>query len=135
MIKEQTSALSGGHYISRRLSYSDVLYWASLTWGGQKQVAESVAIEATRLICEAYEENPAFFGNKSKKWILGGLFYLLGHKYGEPRTQKQIAHTLNTNEVTVRNSIQNWRTRFERFFLKKHRWDGLLFWTNLMLSY
>jgi transcription initiation factor TFIIIB Brf1 subunit/transcription initiation factor TFIIB len=67
-----------------------------------------MASDATRLICEAYEKNPAFFGNRSKKWVLGGLFYLLGKKHDEPKTQKRIADILDSNEMTIRDSYQKW---------------------------
>jgi transcription initiation factor TFIIIB Brf1 subunit/transcription initiation factor TFIIB len=88
-------------------------------WEGQKHVAESVASEATRLISEAYERNPAFFGNKSKKWILGGLFYQFGQTLGCPRTQKQIARVLDTNEMTIRASYRAWLKSFPEFWTRQ----------------
>jgi hypothetical protein len=115
-LTKPASAYSNKQYISRRLSHADTLYWASMAWEGQKQVVESIASEATRLICGAYERNPAFFSSKSKKWILGGLFYLLGKKYREPRTQKQIARCLDTNEMTIRDSYRSWLKNFPEFW-------------------
>jgi hypothetical protein len=94
--------------ILRRIDHGEILGLARIVWENQKSVAENIASDATRLISEAYDKNPAFFGSKSKKWILGGLFYILGQKYKEPRTQKQMAYLFGTNEVTIRNSFQNW---------------------------
>jgi transcription initiation factor TFIIIB Brf1 subunit/transcription initiation factor TFIIB len=85
------SRKSSKQIISRRLSYDDILDCSLKTWTEQEQVAKSVATEAMTIICEAYEKNPAFLGSKSKKWILGGLFYLFGQRCGHPKTQKQIA--------------------------------------------
>ena len=106
------SRKSSKQIISRRLSYADILECALKTWAGQEQIAKNVANEAVTIICEAYERNPALLGSKSKKWILGGLFYLFGQRYGHPKTQKQIARILNTNEVTVRASCRDWIKNF-----------------------
>jgi hypothetical protein len=103
-------------YISRRLSHVDTLYWANKTWKGQRQVAESMASKAIRLVFEAYEKNPPFFGSKSRKWILGGLFYLLGQRNGVAKTQKQIAQSLKTNEMTIRASYREWLAQFPKFW-------------------
>lgn len=106
---------SSKSYISRRLSHDDALYWANKTWEDQRQVVESMASKAIRLVFEAYEENPAFFGSRSRKWILGGLFYLLGQRNGVARTQKQIAKSLDTNEMTIRTSYREWLAQFPEF--------------------
>ncbi|HML02235.1 MAG TPA: hypothetical protein VK487_02560 [Candidatus Bathyarchaeia archaeon] len=93
--------------------------YALKTWTGEEQIAKSLAREAMAVICEAYERNPAFLGNKSKKWIVGGLFYLLGQTCGHARTQKQIARVLSTTEVTIRASQQSWLTNFPEFWTRR----------------
>ena len=105
--------------ISRRLSYADVLECALKTWTGEAQVAKSVAANTWAIVCEAYESSPAFLGNKSKKWILGGLFYQLGLECEHPKTQKQIARILGTNEVTIRDSYHAWLRNFPKFWTRQ----------------
>jgi len=117
-LTKSTSGHSTEQYISRRLSHTEVLFWANTMWEDQKQAAESIASRATRLICKAYERNPAFFESKSKKWILGGLFYLLARGHGQPKTQKQIAKTLDTNEMTIRASYREWLRIFPELYTK-----------------
>jgi CheY-like chemotaxis protein len=103
-------------YASRKLSDVDALCWANKTWEGQKQIAESMALKAIRLAREAYEKNPAFFESRSRKWILGGLFYLLGKRNGVAKTQKQMAQSLDTNEMTIRASYREWLAQFPEFW-------------------
>jgi hypothetical protein len=112
------SRRSSKQIISRRLNSDAILACSLSTWKGQEQIAKSVATDAMTIICQAYERKPAFLGSKSKKWILGGLFYLLGRKYGAPRTQKQIARCLDTNEMTIRDSYRNWLRDFPEFWNK-----------------
>jgi transcription initiation factor TFIIIB Brf1 subunit/transcription initiation factor TFIIB len=99
------------NYISKRLTNAEILRCALMTWDRQ-QIAENVSSEAMKTISNMYQKNPSFFGNKSKRWILGGLFYLYGRKYGQLRTQKQIARSLDTNEMTVRASYRKWLIYF-----------------------
>ena len=104
------------HFILKRIDHDQILGLAKVVWEGRNLVAEHMASDATRLICEAYEKNPAFFGNRSKKWVLGGLFYLVGRKMNVTRTQKHIARCLNTNEMTIRNSCREWLRHFPEFW-------------------
>ena len=112
---------SSKSYILRRLSHAQALFWANETWEGQGQVAKGMASKAMTLVLRAYEKNPAFFGNKSRKWILGGLFYLLGQRSGAAKTQKQIARSLGTTEMTIRASCREWLTQFPEFWSETHR--------------
>jgi hypothetical protein len=116
--KSQTSRKSSKSYISRRLRHTDVLHYACKTWKEQETTAKSIATETMHIVQEAYEKNPAFFGSKSRKWILGGLFYLLGPRYGQAKTQKQIAQSLDTNEMTIRASYRTWLKHFSEFWPK-----------------
>ena len=95
-------------HILRRIGKEDMLLFAQKTWQSQRQVADFMASEALSVICETYRTNPTFFSGKSTKGIVGGLFYLLGHRYSSIKTQKEIARSLNTTEMTIRASYREW---------------------------
>jgi transcription initiation factor TFIIIB Brf1 subunit/transcription initiation factor TFIIB len=100
----------------RRLTLIDVLNYASKVWKGQELLAKTAASEAVRIIREAHEKVPSFFWDKSRKWLLGGLFYLIGKKMNVPKTQKQIAKCLDTDEITIRDSYREWLVHFPEFW-------------------
>jgi len=100
----------------RRLSLIDVLKYASKIWRGEELVAKTMTSETVRIIREAHEKVPSFFWDKSRKWLLGGLFYLIGKKLNVAKTQKQIAKCLETDERTIRNSYQEWLWNFPEFW-------------------
>jgi hypothetical protein len=102
--------------VLRRLNRIDVLNYASKIWEGQEPTAQPIASETVRIINEANEKAPSFFWGKSRKWILSGLFYLLGRRIGVAKTQKQIARCLDTNETTVRDSYRRWLGHFPEFW-------------------
>ncbi len=106
---------SGNDDALRRLSLIDVLNYSSKIWKGQELVARAMASETVRIIREAREKAPSFFWGKSRKWILGGLFYLVGRKMHVTKTQKQIATCLDTDEMTIRNSYREWLGHFPEF--------------------
>jgi transcription initiation factor TFIIIB Brf1 subunit/transcription initiation factor TFIIB len=97
---------SGNNDDLRQLGLIDVLDYASKIWKGQELAAKAMASEAVRIIREAYEKAPSFFSDKSRKWVLGGLFYLVGIKMNAAKTQKKIARCLDTEEMTIRNSYR-----------------------------
>jgi transcription initiation factor TFIIIB Brf1 subunit/transcription initiation factor TFIIB len=53
-----------------------------------------------------------FFQRKSGRGILSGLSYYLSQKYEENKTQRLIARSLKTTEMTVRASYRNWTKQF-----------------------
>jgi transcription initiation factor TFIIIB Brf1 subunit/transcription initiation factor TFIIB len=76
------------------------------------RTAGAVASEALRTIDLAYERNSVFFSGKSKRGIVGGLFYCLGLALRSFKTQKEIARILGTTEMTVRASSRAWQKQF-----------------------
>ena len=100
----------------RRLTLIDVLNYASKIWKGQELVAKTITSETVTIIREAHEKGPSFFRGKSRKWLLGGLFYLIGKKINVPKTQKQMAKCLGTDEITIRDSYQEWLMHFPEFW-------------------
>jgi transcription initiation factor TFIIIB Brf1 subunit/transcription initiation factor TFIIB len=57
-------------------------------------------LKASKIIDEAYKRNRVFFSGKSKRGIIAGLFYCLDRSLGSFKTQKEIARSLNTTEMT-----------------------------------
>jgi transcription initiation factor TFIIIB Brf1 subunit/transcription initiation factor TFIIB len=100
---------------AKRLSSQKVLLYASKLWRDQS-IAELIAAEASDIIRTVYQRQRIFFSGKSEKRVLAGIFYLLGIKNKAKKTQKQIALSLNTNDVTVRNSYRDWLDNFPEFF-------------------
>jgi hypothetical protein len=99
--KEKTCTLN-------RIGKEEILSYAQKIWPGQDKVAAEIAAEALVIIREKYETEPTFFSGKSTRRLVGGLFYLLGQRYGNLKTQRQIAVSLNTTEVTMRASCREW---------------------------
>jgi transcription initiation factor TFIIIB Brf1 subunit/transcription initiation factor TFIIB len=81
-------------------------------WQNQPDVAALIASEASRMIKSACKSKPTFFSGKTEKGILSGLLYHLGLVRNHVKTQRQIARSLNTNEVTVRESWRDWLNEF-----------------------
>ena len=100
----------------RRLGVVDVLNYSSKIWKGQEHLAEMVTTETVRILRKAHEKEPTFFQDKNKKWVLGGLFYLIGRKMNVTKTQKHIARCLNTSGATIRNSYLEWLRHFPEFW-------------------
>ena len=94
--------------IPSRIGKEDVLSLAQKIWQDQTDVNREIASEALIIILEKYETDPTFFSGKSIKGIVGGLFYLLGQRHGKFKTQRQIATSLGTTEVTIRASCREW---------------------------
>lgn len=104
-----------GKYNVERLSSKKVLVFASEVWK-DKSVAELIAAETSEIIKTVYRKGSVFFSGRSEKGILSGIFYLLGRKNKVRKTQREIARSLNTNDVTVRVSYREWLSAFPELF-------------------
>jgi transcription initiation factor TFIIIB Brf1 subunit/transcription initiation factor TFIIB len=104
------------NHILSRIGQESILSFAQKIWRNQHSAAEKIALEALNVICETYQTNPAFFSGKSAKGIVGGLFYLLGHRYSKVKTQKEIARSLNATDMTIRASYREWLKEFPELF-------------------
>ena len=125
---EEDIERSGNNHDLSRLGVVDVLNYSSKIWKGQEHMAEMVTSETVRLLRKAQEETPTFFQSKSKQWVLGGLFYLVGRKLNLAKTQKHIARCLDTDEMMIRNSYREWFKHFPEFWPRatihlKERYD------------
>jgi hypothetical protein len=99
-----------------RLGQESVLSFAQEIWRDQHSTVAKIVTEALSVIRETYQANPAFFSGKSAKGILGGLFYILGHRFRRVKTQKKIAQSLNTTDMTIRASYREWLKEFPGLF-------------------
>jgi transcription initiation factor TFIIIB Brf1 subunit/transcription initiation factor TFIIB len=91
----------------QRLSYKKILAYASKLWHDQA-TAKAIATEASQIIHAVNKRNRVFFSGKSEKGLLSGLFYLLSIKNNAKKTQRELARSLNTNDVTVRAFYRDW---------------------------
>lgn len=74
-------------------------------------------MDALEIIAKAHKRKFAFFNGKTSRGLVGGLFYLLGHKYDVVKNQKELADRLGTTDVTIRASYRNWLEAFPDLFL------------------
>ena len=100
--------------IPDRLS-SEVVAAARAVWLDQV-LAEKIASSALELITNARKSKFSFFSGKSSRGLLGGLFYLLGFRYGAEKKQKELAEKLGTTDVTIRTSYRKWLEDFPDLF-------------------
>jgi transcription initiation factor TFIIIB Brf1 subunit/transcription initiation factor TFIIB len=85
---------------------------ANKIWQDQPKTAETVSLKASKIIHTAYRRNSLFFSGKSNRGVVAGLFYCLGLSLGSFKTQREIARSLNTTEMTVRASLRDWPNHF-----------------------
>jgi hypothetical protein len=98
-----------------RLPTEEVFAAAHLIWH-KKEIADKIANETIEIIKSACHKRFIFFSGRREKWIIGGLFYLLGYRYNSPKKQIEIADLLGTSDFTVRDSYRRWLLTFPYFF-------------------
>jgi transcription initiation factor TFIIIB Brf1 subunit/transcription initiation factor TFIIB len=101
--------------ILRRISCEVTVSAARAVWTNPEN-ADDVASDALQILAKASRANLRFFNGRTPKCLLGGLFYLLGYRYGVTVTQREIADLLCTTEVSVRISYLSWLEAFPQFF-------------------
>jgi transcription initiation factor TFIIIB Brf1 subunit/transcription initiation factor TFIIB len=97
---------------NNRIADDYIAAFANKIWRDQPKTAETISLKASRTICEAYRRKSMFFSGKSNRGIVAGLFYCLGLSLGSFKTQREIARSLNTTEMTVRASSRDWPKQF-----------------------
>jgi transcription initiation factor TFIIIB Brf1 subunit/transcription initiation factor TFIIB len=107
--------------VLNRISEEEVLSYAHRVWPDQQSMAIRVASEALTVIRETCQINPMLFRRKSGKGIVGGLFYLLGYRCGSIKTQREIARSLNTTEITIGASCRAWMKPFQDYLRHRNR--------------
>ncbi len=102
--------------ILMRISCEDTMSAARSIWVS-RETADVVGANAFQILVRASDANIRFFSGKASKSLLGGLFYLLGHRFNAEMTQKQIAMQLGISEVSVRRSYKDWLNMYPYFFM------------------
>jgi transcription initiation factor TFIIIB Brf1 subunit/transcription initiation factor TFIIB len=87
-----------------------------MIWQDKQPTAKLIAAEASQIIQTVNKRRPTFFSGKSEKGLLSGLFYLLSLKNKTMKTQREIARSLNTTDVTLRASYRMWLEEFPDLF-------------------
>lgn len=100
--------------IPNRLS-SEVTEAAKAVWSNPV-TAEKIAANALEIITNAHKSKFAFFSGKTSRGLIGGLFYILGFRYGAEKKQKELAEKLGTTDVTIRAAYKNWLEEFPKLF-------------------
>lgn len=102
--------------IFRRISQEEIFVATQLLWL-DKTVAEKVALDALNTLNRTRIRKVVFFNGKSSKYIIGGLFYLLGYRYNAVKKQRELADQLNTSDVTIRAAYRQWLKEFPDLFV------------------
>jgi transcription initiation factor TFIIIB Brf1 subunit/transcription initiation factor TFIIB len=97
---------------NNRIADKYIVAFANKIWQDQPKTAETVSMEASKIVDIAYRRNSVFFSGKSKRGVVAGLFYCLGLSLGSFKTQREIARSMNTTEMTVRASSRDWPKQF-----------------------
>jgi hypothetical protein len=100
----------------RRIPLDEVSAAANNVWF-DKSIADAIASEAVQIINQTYTRKFSFFNGKSSKYLVGGLFYILGYRYDVIKKQNELADQLGTTDVTIRASYRKWLETFPDLFL------------------
>ena len=100
--------------ILNRVSREETTLAARTIWVNQEKA--DIAANAIETLVKASAVNLGFLNGKSSRTILGGLFYILGHRFKAVKTQKEIADLLGTSDVSIRESYRSWLNEFPFLF-------------------
>jgi hypothetical protein len=100
----------------KRIPFEEVLAASHILWT-DKLFADRIAFEAVEIINKTYKRKFGFFTGRKSKWVVGGLFYLLGHRYNSVKNQAELADKLGTTDNTIRDSYRLWLKTFPDLFL------------------
>ncbi len=99
-----------------RIKINEVSDAAHEIWP-QKTVSETIASEAVKILNQTYKRKFVFFNGKSYRYLVGGLFYLLGFRFNAVKKQRELADVLGTSDVTIRKAYRSWLETFPDLFL------------------
>lgn len=100
----------------RRIPPDEVSAAAHTIWSDES-IADAISSETVQLINQTYTRKFAFFNGKSSKYLVGGLFYLLGYRHDAIKKQRELADQFGTTDVTIRASYRKWLQTFPDLFL------------------
>ena len=88
---------------------------AHVLWPNKK-TSEKIITDAVKIINKVCKKKFSFYNGKSSKCLVGGLFYLLGFRYCDPKKQREIAVVLQITDVSIRLSYRKWLKEFPDLF-------------------
>ena len=97
------------------LKVQEITAAAHLLWPNKK-TARKITTDAVEIINQACKKKFSFCNGKSLRCIVGGLFYLLGFRYDDPKKQREIAVALQITDVSIRSSYKRWLKEFPDLF-------------------
>jgi hypothetical protein len=97
------------------LKVQEIMAAAHLLWPNKK-TAGKITTGAVKIINQVCKRKFSFCNGKSLRCIMGGLFYLLGFRYDDPRKQREIAIVLQITDVSIRSSYKQWLKEFPDLF-------------------
>jgi transcription initiation factor TFIIIB Brf1 subunit/transcription initiation factor TFIIB len=100
----------------KRIEMDEVLASAHCIWF-DKSIADAIAQEAVQIMNQVYSRKITFFNGRSCNSIVGGLFYILGHRHNAVMKQRELADKLGSTDITIRASYRKWMTVFPDLFL------------------
>lgn len=99
----------------KRAPLEEALATSYILWT-DKLMADRIAFDAADIINKTYKMKFAFFNGRRSRWIVGGLFYLLGYRYNSIKNQNELADKLGTTDITIRDSYRTWLKTFPDLF-------------------
>lgn len=88
---------------------------AHLLWPNKK-TAGKITLNVVEIINQVCKRKFSFYNGKSLRCIVGGLFYLLGFRYDDPKKQREIAIALQITVESIRSSYKKWLKEFPDLF-------------------
>ena len=88
---------------------------AHLLWSNEK-IAGKIAANVVEIINQVCKRKFSFCNGKSLRCIVGGLFYLLGFRFNDPKKQREIAIALQITVESIRSSYKKWLNEFPDLF-------------------
>jgi hypothetical protein len=87
---------------------------ARIVWS--PEIAEDIAANALQILVKASNRKIIFFNGQAPRCLLGGLFYILGYRFNQVATQREIAEMLGVTEGSISKSYKHWLKEFPELF-------------------
>jgi hypothetical protein len=99
-----------------RIPKEEIILASRILWGNRK-IADQIVEDSVQIINQTYQRKFSFFNGRKSKWVVSGLFYLLGYRYGLVKKQSELADKLGTSDTTIRDSYRLWLKTFPDLFV------------------
>jgi hypothetical protein len=93
----------------------EITILSQMLWSNKK-ISGKITKDVIKIMNQVYRKNFLFCNGKSWRCPLGGLFYLLGYRYNDPKKQRDIALALQTTDVSIRIYYKQWLRDFPELF-------------------